>query len=91
MRYRNARGGVPGPIAQIADARGGVPGPIDEVADACGGVPGPIAQVGADTVAAATIFLRPIALARTSKTSATTVKHLDMSPPERKLTRGDYR
>ena len=86
----DARGGVPGPIAKIADACGGVPGPIAQIADACGGVPGPIAQIG-DVAPAATMFLSPIAPVSTSNTSATTVKHLDMAPPVRKLTRGDYR
>jgi hypothetical protein len=39
---------------------------------------------------AAEIFRSPIAPVSTSKTRATTVRHLDIDPPEGKLTRGEY-
>ena len=39
---------------------------------------------------AAEIFRSPIAPVNTSNTRATTVRHLDIVPPEGKLTRGEY-
>jgi hypothetical protein len=39
---------------------------------------------------AAEIFRNPIAPDSTSKTRATTVRHLDIDPPDGKLTRGEY-
>jgi hypothetical protein len=89
-----ATGGVPGPIAGGVPgpiATGGVPGPI------AGGVPGPILQIAgaeipeAESVAAfAEIFRNPTAPVSTNKTRATTVRHLDIRPPEGELTRGQY-
>jgi len=38
----------------------------------------------------AVIFRSPIAPVSTNKTRATTVRHFDISPPEGKLTRGEY-
>ena len=68
----------------LAADGGDGPGPCVNGGDG----PGPCAQIaGAERLAAdgvvapeATIFRSPIAPVRTSNTSATTVKHLDMSP-----------
>jgi hypothetical protein len=49
-------------------------------------------RLEAENVAAfpATMFRSPIAPIRTSNTKATTVRHLDIHPPRRKLTRRNY-
>ena len=60
-----------------------------------GGTPPPIANIAgpeaeeATAVDAAT-FRSPMAPDKTSNTKATTVRHLYISPPDGKLTRGDY-
>jgi hypothetical protein len=62
-----------------------------------GGAPGPFAQIAEDVTFEAevaanddAIFLSPIAPVNTNKANATTVRHLDISPPSGKLTRKDY-
>src|SRR5487761_107943 len=85
MYYRPDKtlGGTPGPMA------GGTPGPI------AGGTPGPMLQIAgaeileAESVAAfAEMFRSPIAPVSTSKTRATTVRHLDIRPPDRETNPG---
>src|SRR3984957_8120472 len=82
-------GGTPGPIPKICN--GGTPGPIagGTPGPIAGGTPGPMLHIAgaeileAESVAAfAEIFRNPTAPVSTNKTRATTVRHLDIRPPE---------